>query len=131
MLTRCISALTILKGESYTPDLLLIEGMRVFYPQLYDAIRHDRETVLRTSSADRSNTGLDQFISTHTEGMTAEERQAASNLVQAMFPRTGGTILEATGNQNCDKTQRISSNYYFSRYFTYGVKADPTYRISR
>jgi hypothetical protein len=116
-------ALTILKGESYTPDLLLIEGMRVFYPQLYDAIRHDQETVLRTSSADRPNAGLDQFINTHTEGMTAEERQTASNLVQAIFPRTGRTILGSDWESEFAKDQRISSNYYFSRYFTYGVSA--------
>jgi hypothetical protein len=114
-------ALTILKGETYTPDLLLVEGLRMFYPKLYDAIRHDSEPVLRTHSADRANPDAGKFIEAHTEGMTAAEKRAAAKLVEALFPRIGSTIMGSDWEAEFARDQRIASSYYFARYFTYGV----------
>jgi len=62
-------SLAILKGETYPPDLMLIEGMRIFFPELYDAIRRNSESVLRSRSRDRGNQGLDEFIAANTKGM--------------------------------------------------------------
>jgi predicted KAP-like P-loop ATPase len=111
-------ALTILKGETYTPDLLLVEGLRMFYPKLYDAIRHDSEPVLRTHSADRTNPDAGKFIEAHTEGMTAAEKRAAANLVEALFPRMGSTIIGSDWETEFAHDQRVASSYYFPRYFT-------------
>jgi hypothetical protein len=116
-------ALTILKGETYTPDLLLVEGLRMFYPKLYDAIRHDSEPVLRTHSANKVNADAGKFIEAHTEGMTAAEKRAAADLVQALFPRMGSTILGTDWEAEFARDQRIASSYYFPRYFTYGVSS--------
>jgi hypothetical protein len=116
-------ALTILKGETYTPDLLLVEGLRMFYPKLYDAIRHDSEPVLRTHSADRTNPDAGKFIEAHTEGMTAAEKRAAANLVEALFPRMGSTIIGSDWETEFAHDQRVASSYYFPRYFTYGVSS--------
>ncbi len=116
-------ALTILKGESYTPDLLLVEGLRMFYPKLYDAIRHDSEPVLRTRSADKANANAGKFIEAHTEGMTAAEKRAAASLVEALFPRMGSTIIGSDWEAEFARDQRIASSYYFPRYFTYGVSS--------
>ena len=116
-------ALTILKGETYTPDLLLVEGLRMFYPKLYDAIRHDPEPVLRTHSADRANPDAARFIEAHTEGMTAAEKRAATKLVEALFPRMGSTIIGSDWETEFARDQRIASSYYFPRYFTYGVSS--------
>jgi hypothetical protein len=116
-------ALTILKGETYTPDLLLVEGLRMFYPKVYDAIRHDPETVLRTHSANKANADGGKFIEAHTEGLTAVEKHAAADLVHALFPRTGSTILGSDWEAEFARDQRIASSYYFPRYFTYGVSS--------
>lgn len=116
-------ALTILKGETYTPDLLLVEGLRMFYPKLYDAIRHDAEPVLRTHSANKANADGGKFIEAHTEGLTAAEKHAAADLVQALFPRMGSTILGSDWEAEFARDQRIASSYYFQRYFTYGVSS--------
>jgi predicted KAP-like P-loop ATPase len=116
-------ALTILKGESYTTDLLLVEGLRMFYPKLYDAIRHDPEPVLRTRSADKANADGGKYIQAHTEGLTADEKSAAANLVQALFPRMGSTIIGSDWEAEFARDQRIASSYYFPRYFTYGVSS--------
>jgi hypothetical protein len=116
-------ALAILKGESYTTDLLLVEGLRMFYPKLYDAIRHDPEPVLRTRSADKANADGGKYIQAHTEGLTADEKRAAANLVQALFPRMGSTIIGSDWEAEFARDQRIASSYYFPRYFTYGVSS--------
>jgi hypothetical protein len=116
-------ALTILKGETYTPDLLLVEGLRMFYPKLYDAIRHDPEPLLRTHSANKANADGGKFIEAHTEGLTAAEKHAAADLVQALFPRMGSTILGSDWEAEFARDQRIASSYYFPRYFTYGVSS--------
>jgi hypothetical protein len=114
-------SLTILKGETYTPDLLLVEGLRMFYPKLYDAIRHDPETVLRVRSSDTANSNSRKFIEAHTGGMTAEGINSAASLVEALFPRTGSTIFGGDWEAEFARDQRIASMYYFPRYFTYGV----------
>jgi hypothetical protein len=116
-------ALTILKGETYTPDLLLVEALRMFYPKLYDAIRHDSEPVLRTHSANKANADAGKFIEANTEGMTDAEKSAATNLVQALFPRMGSTIIGSDWEDEFARDQRVASSYYFPRYFTYGVSS--------
>ena len=114
-------SLAILKGETYPPDLMLIEGMRIFFPELYDTIRRNSESVLRSQSRDRGNRGLDEFIGTNTKGMTAEERKAAASLVEALFPRTRSSIYGGDWDTGFARNQRIASEYYFQRYFTYGI----------
>lgn len=116
-------ALTILKGESNTRDLLLVEGLRMFYPKLYDTIRHNPEPVLRTHSADRPNADGDKYIEANTEGLTTEEKRAAASLVKALFPRMGSTIIGSDWEAEFARDQRIASSYYFPRYFTYGVSS--------
>jgi len=114
-------SLTILKGETYPPDLMLIEGMRIFFPDLYEFIRRNPESVLRTESRNKGNTGLDAFIAAHTKGMNEREQKAAANLVEALFPRTRSSIYGGDWDAEFARERRIASEYYFPRYFTYGV----------
>jgi len=114
-------SLAILKGETYPPDLMLIEGMRMFFPELYDTIRRNPESVLRTQSRNKGNSGLDKFIAANTKGMSEQERKAAENLVEALFPRTRTSIYGGNWETEFARDQRIASEYYVQRYFTYGV----------
>lgn len=114
-------SLAILRGETYPPDLMLIEGMRVFFTNLYEAIRRNPEAVLRTQSRNKGNDKLGEFIGAHTEGMSEQEKKAAVSLVEALFPRTGMTILGNDSDAEFASHQRIASEYYFQRYFTYGI----------
>jgi hypothetical protein len=95
----------------------------MFYPKLYDAIRHDSEPVLRTHSADKVNDDAGKFIEAHTEGMTPAEKRAAASLVQALFPRMGPAIIGSDWESEFAHDQRIASSYSFPRYFTYGVSS--------
>jgi hypothetical protein len=114
-------SLAILKGETHTPDLMLIEGMRIFFPELYDTVRRNPEVVLRTKSRDKADTKLGKFIAVNTAGMSDQERAAAAKLVEALFPRTGTSVFGDDWEAEFARDQRIASEYYFQRYFTYGV----------
>jgi hypothetical protein len=114
-------SLAILKGETYPPDLMLIEGMRIFFPERYDVIRRNPEAVLRTQSRNKGNSKLGEFIAAHTDGLSDLERAAAANLVEALFPRTRTSIYGGDWDTEFARDQRIASEYYFQRYFTYGV----------
>lgn len=114
-------SLAILKGETYPPDLMLIDGLRIFFPELYDTIRRNPECVLRIHTRDKGNKGLNEFIAANTKGMTEQEREAAADLVEALFPRTRSSIYGHDWDTEFARDQRIASEYYFQRYFTYGV----------
>jgi KAP family P-loop domain len=114
-------SLAILRAETYPPDLMLIEGMRIFFPELYDAIRRNPDFVLQAQPRERATVGLEEFAREHTSGMTEKERRSAIQMVQTLFPRTGTQTFGRDWDTHFAREQRIASEYYFQRYFTYGV----------
>jgi predicted KAP-like P-loop ATPase len=136
-----IFALTLLKNEVNTVDLMLIEGIRVFYPKLYYVIREHPDIFVgldfETSShleLSRSNEEVRQrslkILNEGLEELTADEREAANNLVKALFPRLRRRVFSEIDSmtdteQNQDwkweQEQRIASKQYFNRFFSYTV----------
>ena len=119
-------SLQITKGEVYPVDLMLIEGMRVFYPRLYDAVRHNHDFVLR-KGPDREpfkEGEVASFIEKNTPGITEKERKAATSLLEVLFPRMNGAIYGSNFEEQWAARQRICSEDYFFRYFTYSIDVD-------
>lgn len=118
-------ALAINKGEVNPIDLMLIEGIRVFYPKAYGVIRRNKDVLTSGSSnLDGSNerAGLRaKFQNELSEGLLSDEAKALLSLVQSLFPRFGGTIYGKDFDGEWAKTQRAASFDYFNRYFTYSV----------
>lgn len=127
-------SLPLLKGEVNYVDLLLIEAIRVFYPEIYELIR----------------TQPDYFIGSYTDQFTKQinkekieqfksifskccnkfndlENQNAKEILLNMFPNLG----KVWGSKDWDwnhgdnikqyNEKRISSSHYFNRYFSYTV----------
>lgn len=130
-------ALPILVGETDVVDLILIEGIRIFYPELYAAIRDNADVfspgVMDPVSwmRDEDTKAVTEKILTHAlEHYTEEDRKAASILVQALLPRTRAMGLFEADAYSPDliegrsKEKRIASKEYFPRYFNYGVLSD-------
>ncbi|MEG5044422.1 P-loop NTPase fold protein [Microcoleus sp. B4-C1] len=135
MVKRYINALAfslpILKGEVNSPDLMLIEGMRLFYPVLYDVVKNNPEifsispfTYNREDSKQRSL----EIINKGIQGLTTDEGESAKNLLKALFPclkQTGilGNInyISSGWKGEWDIEQRASSSHYFSRFFSYSI----------
>ncbi|MEG5159216.1 KAP family NTPase [Microcoleus sp. AT3-A2] len=135
MVKRYINALAfslpILKGEVNYPDLMLIEGMRLFYPALYDVVKNNHDifssspfTYNRKDYKQRSLEIIDKGI----QGLTTDEGKSAKNLLKALFPnlKQSGILgninyLSSGWRGEWDIEQRASSSHYFSRFFSYSI----------
>ena len=126
-------SLPILKGEVNAIDLILIEGIRVFYPKLYETVRDHAEIFLgsRVSGlSDRTdrqavNQQIQAIVDASLDTMSASEKKAAIGLIERLFPRMEGVyggMTYAGGYEEHWASQRlIASGTYFQRYFSYAI----------
>jgi hypothetical protein len=119
-------ALPLLKGEAHPVDLMLIEGIRVFYPKLYGVIRDNPELFLKAADEnvrrDQHRQRISKLIddSLDDSGVIDKER-VRSRLVEVLFPRIGNMGYGHEWDMTWSKEQRIRSVEYFQRFFTYSV----------
>jgi KAP-like P-loop domain-containing protein len=119
-------ALPLLKGEVHPVDLMLVEGIRAFYPNLYMTIRDNPEYFLKSGPAGEKNeehrkraAGL---IDKALDGMAVQDKgQVRSRLLEVLFPRLRKVEYGGDGEKEWAREQRICSEQYFTRYFTYSV----------
>lgn len=113
-------ALGILRDEIRYIDLMLLEGIRTFYPQLYLALR-DRKTLLL-----KGEKGFDVsvFIRENLPTSTNEEVTGLTRIIRGLFPRTGNSIHPADWDLQWSKQQRVCATHYFDRYFSYAIRAN-------
>jgi hypothetical protein len=118
-------AIPILKDEVNVVDQMLIEGIRIFYPPLYAFIRDNPARFLKDQSDRRTRSEPGSLVNEALtpEGISESERQAVQHVVEHLFPRTSGTGHGSEWDAIWAREQRICSNDYFRRYFTYAVPA--------
>lgn len=121
-------ALPILKGEVNPSDLMLIEGIRVIYPELYAAIRNNPSLFLQGErEVQRNQLGpatsrIDSLIEQATPKLLDDERTAVrSRLLEPLFPRIRNMEYGGDWDSIWATEQKICSTEYFKRYFTYSV----------
>ncbi|MDF0556870.1 P-loop NTPase fold protein [Kamptonema sp. UHCC 0994] len=133
MVKRYINALAfslpILKGEVNYPDLMLIEGMRLFYPALYEVVKNNPDifsvSPFTYNGEDYKKRSL-EIINKGIQGLTTDEEKSAKNLLKALFPCVNQTLGNSDYVSNgwrgeWDIDQRASSSHYFSRFFSYSI----------
>ena len=120
-------ALPLLKDEAHPVDLMLIEGIRIFYPKLYTAIRDNPEYFL-----ERGGNGYQQHEA-HRQRVAAiidealegggipDKGQVRSRLLEVLFPRLSNMAYGHEWDNRWAREQRICSGEYFKRFFTYSV----------
>jgi KAP family P-loop domain len=124
--------LPITKSEVDPVDMIFLEAVRAFYPNVYKSIRensgiysgsvrlslglHDEQEIKQKTS---------DLIENATKDLVDEDSKAALVAIQALFPSTGasGLLTGIPGREGSGK-KRISSPDYFPRYFNYGVPPD-------
>jgi hypothetical protein len=128
-----VFSLPLLKGEVNYVDLMLIEGIRIFYPHLYNSIRNNPDVLLglrweRLLERSAGQNSALSLLNTWMEGLTGDEREAATRLVGFLFPRFGRIIDGETESVYLNEAkgrwaeqQRVTSEQYFDRYFSYTV----------
>lgn len=120
-----VFALPLLKGEAHPVDLMLIEGIRIFYPKLYALIRDNPEEFLEArdrNNRDQDRQRLRERIDGALDGTGILDKEAVRRgLLEVLFPRIGNTGYGPEWDTRWAREQRICSQEYFQRYFTYSV----------
>jgi hypothetical protein len=108
--------LPILKGEVDPVEQMIIEGIRILFPELYAYIR-DHDRVFTRGGSDRSKFHFDDAeLAAHArkamEGGSEEEMNAAVGLLTFLFRRPG------------DIPQSVGDPRYFQRHFGYALERE-------
>jgi hypothetical protein len=121
-------ALPVLRDEVNPVDLMLIEGLRLLYPKVYDEVKTRKSVFtagapLRFLGAAEKKQLIRTSLETCTEFLSPVEREGANALLVELFP-SAQAILSGLNYGDQDTwaaEQRICSDEYFDRYFSYSV----------
>uniref|UniRef100_A5WBC9 KAP P-loop domain protein n=1 Tax=Psychrobacter sp. (strain PRwf-1) TaxID=349106 RepID=A5WBC9_PSYWF len=124
-------SLPILKGEVNPIDLMLIEGIRLFYPKLYDFIKNNQDLFAGTfiSSQYGNDNANKEYIKKLIDetilNLSATEKEGIVELLKDIFPRLqavyNNTYHSGDSLKIWEENQNICSKNYFFRYFGYSL----------
>jgi predicted KAP-like P-loop ATPase len=123
-------ALPILKGEVNPVDQMLIEGIRIFYPRVYETIRDNPEYFLKAGREAMHDQALKQrakeVVERALEADGVDDKDTIrSRLLEILFPRLkavfGNTVYGSDWDGRWEREQRVCAGSYFHRYFRYGI----------
>ena len=123
-------ALPILKGEVHPVDQMLIEGIRIFYPNLYEAVRANPEFFLKggreVTQDEEYKQRVKHLVERALEADRVDDKETVRRrLLEVLFPRLKGIFGNTTYGPDWDgrweREQRVSTEAYFHRYFRYGI----------
>lgn len=123
-------SLPILKDEVNPVDLMLVEGIRVFVPELYEVIRNNKESfvgIFGNSYYDDAKLEREQIKNLINPALKLERNEAsgAIELLKNLFPKLeniyGNTYFGSDFYAEWNKEQRVCASDYFDRYFTYSI----------
>lgn len=126
-------SIPLLKGEVNVVDLLLIEGIKIFYPKLYNSIKEKSSYFLgefldRATNFEEVKKMTINVIDQGTSELSHEAQICAKNLLKELFPRLTGVLGNIHHGSNWQKKwthqKRIASLRYFKRYFAYSISED-------
>jgi len=124
-------SLPLVQGELDVVDFLLIEAIRVFFPDAYKVIKLNQDVFVGRelrgyelpSQAERDK--LRPIVERAYKGLDPEERAALQQLLTSLFPRLltiyGNTFYGAEWDEKWADAKRVASGDYVARYFTLGV----------
>lgn len=116
-------SLGILKGEIRSADLMMIEGVRSLYPQLYLAIR-DSKMILLTGGPEGETLDLEDFVRKNNPPLSADEARGVIRAIQSLFPRTKKHVIyDSQWDNEWGREKRICAKDYFDRYFSYAIRS--------
>lgn len=117
-------ALPLVKGEVNISEFMLIEGLRLFHPELHRVLRDNASLLLSTRDQEREQRQqqIRRLIEEATPELTPEHRQRLySGLLSALFPRMGQMGYGTEWEREWAREQRVCSSSYFQKFFAYGV----------
>ncbi len=113
-----------LANEANFTDMMLVEAMRIFDPELYNSVASKKSALIdhghygNRDDNDKKKAKIEVFGS---EVVTTWQ----SEIVRKLFPSfewaLGGSSYAGDYIKGWDEEQRVCSNKYFDRYFNYGI----------
>lgn len=127
-------ALPIMATETKPTDLMLTEGLRVFWPDLYLYMKRNRDNFtgrVFDRSFTKENNEFKKRILTEIhstlKSATIDEKKGVEDLIEHLFPRTVTLFRNnySPGDEQSEwrEQKRIAHSDYFDRYFSYTVPA--------
>ncbi len=111
--TTLHTVLKLLQREADPLQQVALEGLRIFYPDVFCVICELRSDEFVSEGADRI---LERARCSTGEGLSPEEREGAKVLLEFLLHGTSPSI-----KRNIDRPQPMASAEYFDRYFSYEV----------
>lgn len=120
------------KEELNIFDLQTLEAVHIFFPELYELMRSNKNVFLLEPSnpffrEEEEKTHLEllkKFVEKFPEG----QRETIKKIIQKLFPRTEGafsnTFYGTSWYDSWAKEKRIASPQYYQRYFDFGISSD-------
>jgi len=127
-------SLPLLKGEVNYVDLLLIEAIRVFYPEVYDYIKYNPDDFIGSyqdygsnsinkEKAEKFRARFEEVTQKYDKDQVEDSKWALGDLFPILKKVWGDNWINwdaGTPEKRYDQ-KRISTSQYFNRYFSYTV----------
>jgi hypothetical protein len=123
-------ALPILMDEINYKELMIVEGLRILYPEVYEFIKNNSKYFLSISQKIHqdeiskmkmeADTALNKSINSYND----QEKNAVFFILNELFPAFSSLMKEnqsVFGKSHGYENKNISSSYYFDKYFSYSV----------
>lgn len=127
-------SLPLLNGEVNISNLMILEGLKIFYPGLYDFIRNNGQLFLERTDRDESDFNskkqkqdeIKKEISQATVMYDEKKQKVIIGMLEQLFPQLK-SIYSNSGYADdiyvrWTREKRICSSKYFDRYFSYSVQ---------
>ncbi len=126
-------SIPLLKKEVNMADLMVIEGLKIFYPELYDMIRVSPEwfsyhssNISTYSREDQKKEDIKKEIDSAISIYDVKKQKIIIQLLQNLFPQLDAVYRNSYYSDDTYKKwlreKKISSGKYFGRYFSYSVQ---------
>jgi hypothetical protein len=118
---KLLFSIPLVASEVNIVDFMLVEGIGVFYPNIYSSISDNRDVYLKYSDGNEEKEAWGAEKKKALMSLTREQRRAAQNLLKALFPRAEGQGYGGGWEKTWSADKRVCSSRYFDRYFHYAV----------
>jgi|GEM_PF-3078309 len=113
-----------LANEADFTDVMLVEAMRVFEPELYNRIASKKSVLIdrgHYSNRDDDDKKKAKIEAFGTEQITSWQGAIVRELFPSFEWALGGSSYAGDYVKGWDEEQRVCSDKYFDRYFNYGI----------
>jgi hypothetical protein len=118
-------AIPFLPHEINVVDQVLIEGLRLLYGPAYDVVRRNKWRLVRLPASEQDRELLVESVRGAVQLLRPEMGDGCVGLLRELFPALqaayGGRSFTAEDSLRWTSERRVCSEFYFNRYFSYGL----------